>query len=712
MRRIVVRLAIATGVVVVGGALLALVAALAVLHIDWDLPPERPLGRPSVLFDADGTPWHSFVADVSHAEVALAGISPHLRDAVVATEDHRFYDHRGVDPAGVLRAVWQNVRRGEIVEGASTLTQQYVKLTFTGSERTFRRKVREAVLAVQLEKERSKDEILAAYLNRVYFGEGAYGAQAAALTYFGVPAADLTLAQAATLASTLGRPADWSPVDDPEGTRRRRDVVLAEMAAHGFASAADVAAAQAEPLGLSPVRRPPPAAPYLVEEIRRQLLATIGPDRLYHGGLAIQSTVDLDDQYELERRMAGHLPADPAVEPAAVALDPSTGDVLAAWSGRDFAESQVDLALSSDYGRPSGSTFKVFALVAALEQGYALDSSWAAPAQIRIGDWEPRGGGCGGRCSLAQATSSSINTVFAQVAESVGVPAMVEAAGRLGVRSTLRDDDLTQVLGTASVTPLDMASAFGALANDGVACPARVIRGITDADGQPVAVPDPRQPDPADVEAWHLSMVAAGWAVPEAEELGRCHRAVPAGVARRATTALRAVVDGGTGTRAAIGRPQAGKTGTTSDSTQVWFAGYTPDLSLAVMVSHRDGDVPLRGLDGCGGACYGGQLPARMWADLATGLLADVAPRDFPAPEVGDDDGVERRTPPAGPAPPPPPPPPPPAPAPPPPAPPQPDPQPEPVAPPPPAAPPPEPEPPPEEDPPGPGGLIGELLGG
>ncbi len=485
-RRFLLRLTVGLVSTVVVLALLVVGAGALALNTEWELPRPREVGGPSTLYDRDGAPWYRFVADVERTEIPLSQISPNLRDAVLATEDHRFYSHPGVDPLGVVRAVWQNVTDARISQGASTLTQQYVKLTFTGADRTISRKIREAVLAIQIEKDMSKDEILEAYLNRVYFGEGAYGAQAAAVRYFDVPASELTLAQAATIASTLGRPASYSPIDDPEGTLRRRDIVLQEMATFGLRSQDEVDAAIAEPLALRPYTVPAPAAPYLVEEIRRQLLDVYGPDRLYRGGLAITSTVDLDRQDELERRMIPHLPAEPGFEPAAVALDPATGDVIAAWSGRDFGTSQVDLALGNDYGRPSGSTFKVFALAAALEQGYELDSRWPAPSQVTIGDWRPRGGGCGGSCTLLQATARSVNTVFAQVADTIGTRSMVQMAERLGVQSTLRDNDLTQVLGTSSVTPLDMASAFGTLANDGVACPARLVLGVTDPDGSVV----------------------------------------------------------------------------------------------------------------------------------------------------------------------------------------------------------------------------------
>lgn len=642
--RILTRVGIALASAVLVVLMLLLGAATIALSIEWDVPREQELPGPSSLFDRDGVPLYRFAAEVERREVPLAAISVHLRDAVVAAEDHRFYEHRGVDPIAVLRAVWNNLRHDTITQGGSTLTQQYVKNAFVGTERTWSRKIREAVISLQLEKDLTKEQILEAYLNRVYFGAGAYGAEAAALTYFDKPASDLTLAEAATLASVIARPSDYNPRADPAGALARRNRVLDQMAEHGFRSPAEVRAAQAAPLGLAEPEPFQPAAPYVIEEIRRQMLAAYGPDLLYGGGLAITATLDVDRQFELEHRMLQHLPADPAVEPAAVAVDPATGDVLAAWSGRDFNASQVDLALSQDYGRPTGSAFKVFALVTALEEGYDLEDTFPAPATERIGDWTPSGGGCGGRCTLLEATVRSVNTAYANIGNAVGVADFTDMARRLGVRSTLRDHDLTQVLGTASVTPLDMASAFGTLANDGIACPARVVLRVTDHEGNPLPPPDPRQPTQPERTRWQARILGQGWDVDLREDLGRCYRAVAPGVARRANVALEQVVQRGTGQAADIGRPQAGKTGTTSDHTQAWFVGYTPDLSLAVMVSHRDGDVPLHDLPGCSGPCFGGEAAAPIWADLAEGLLAGVPPRPFPAPQDDERHGPMRGT--------------------------------------------------------------------
>ena len=532
-------IALASFAVVVTG--LAVAAGFIALSIDWEIPPPQEILGPSSVFDRDGRPLARFSAEVERREVPLSAISMALRDAVVAAEDHRFYEHRGVDPIAVLRAVWSNVRSGSVREGGSTLTQQFVKNAYVGDERTLWRKVREAIVSIQLEKELTKDEILEAYLNRVYFGQGAYGAEAAALTYFDKPAAELDLHEGALLASVLPEPSRYNPFTDPEGALDRRNVVLQEMATYGLVTQDRADAAMALPLDLVPQQLPPQGAPYFTEEVRRQLLEAFGPDLVYNGGLIVHTTIDLDLQDELERRMQAHLPGDPAFEPAVAVVDPATGDVLAAWSGRDFGASQVDLALGQDYGRPSGSTFKVFALATALEEGWTLSSTWPAPTQVTINDWSPQGGGCGGRCTLLQATAASVNTVYAQVARDVGAGDFTEMARRLGVTSTLRDDDLTQVLGTASVTPLDMASAMATLANDGIACPARVVTDVIEPDGVPQPPPDPRAPTAEERAAWEARMLGEGFAVDPTDH-GRCYRAVDAAVARQVTVALRAVV--------------------------------------------------------------------------------------------------------------------------------------------------------------------------
>lgn len=639
-KRVAARVAVTLVAFTAACAVMVGAFAMIALAIDWEIPERNELLGPSIAVDRHGRQLARFAADVERRPVPIHAISKTLQDAVVAKEDHRFYEHRGVDPVSVLRAVWRNVTTGGIAEGGSTLTQQYVKMVYVGTERTLYRKIREAVVALQLDKERSKQQILESYLNRAYFGDGAYGAQAAALTYFGKPAVDLALHEAALMASVLSAPTRLSPRVDPEGALARRNQVLDLMVTNGFALRERAQEAKRQPLGIVPYQREAPKAPYFVDELRQQLLDAFGPELLYNGGLQVQATIDLDKQALLEQHVGPHLPPNPDIDAGAAAVDPRTGDVLAAFGGRDYTLSQVNLALR--FGRQSGSTFKPVVLATALEEGMTLARRYPAPRSITIGDWNVDGGGCGGSCTLLRATSASVNTVYAQLGRDVGASDFTQMGYRLGVRSPLEDSktgqpSLTQVLGTANVTPLDLASAFATFANNGVACPARLVLSVRAPDGTPLPVPDPRQPTAEQRAAWDARMRDMGFDFGE-EDLGRCYRAVAPSVAREVTRALEAAVEGGTGTRAKIDRPQAGKTGTSQLNREIWFVGYTPTFSMGVAMYNRPRPVPLQGLPGCGRECFGGTIPAMIWRDAAAAMLADVPPEPFAEP--GPDERV------------------------------------------------------------------------
>ena len=637
--RIVLRFGIAAvSLIVVAIGLLAATSAIA-LAIDWEIPEGHELKGPARIYDRDGKLLARLTGAGEHRPRRLADISKHLQHAVIATEDRRFYEHQGVDPLSVVRAVVSNVRSGGIREGGSTLTQQFVKNVYVGNEQSLYRKVREALIALQLEKERSKDEILEAYLNQAYFGEGAYGAEAAARKYFAKSAAQLNAAESATLASVLSAPTALSPRNGLRAARDRRDVVLDEMGSAGYLTARQVRRAKRQPLHLTDPPKPNRIAPYFVEEVRTQLLEAYGDEAVYNGGLRVTTTLDVKRYEALQQQVRRNLPADRRLDAGVTAIDPATGDVLATYSGRSFKRSQVDLALGRGTdGRPSGSTFKVFALAAALEDGRTLSSTYPAPSSITIGGWSPSGnGGCGGACSLLQATALSANTVYAQVANEVGAREFTDLARRLGVRQTFRDPTLPEVLGTSDVTPLDMASAMATLANDGVACPARVITDVRQTGGGKLDPPDPRQPGARERAAIAEHLYDLGYRFGD-EDLGRCYRALAPSIARTTTKALEAVVEYGTGTRADIGRPQAGKTGTAQSNQEAWFVGYTPDLAMAVAFFHRDSQKPLTGVPGCSYVCFGGELPALIWHDAALALLQGVPKTRFKEP--GEDERV------------------------------------------------------------------------
>ncbi|MEX0659503.1 MAG: transglycosylase domain-containing protein [Egibacteraceae bacterium] len=650
--RFTLRAVVATvvfGAVSVGMVLLFAVVALA---IDWDIPdPQGELLGPSTVFDRNQTAITRFAAEIEARPVGLEGIAESLQLAVIASEDHRFYEHQGVDAFSVVRAVWRNLQTGGIAEGGSTLTQQYVKNVYVGDSVTWSRKIQEAVVALQLEKDMEKDEILEKYLNTVYFGAGAYGAEAAALTYFDKPAAELTVAEAATLAQTLTAPSRFSPRNNPGRARQRRDRVVDLMVQYGFIDRAEGAAARSSPMEIVQPRTEQPAAPFFMEQVRQQVIAEYGPDLVYRGGLHIITTLDLEQHFKLDQQVRERLPADPGLDIGAVALDPATGDILAAYSGRDFAASQVDLAMGNDFGQQTGSAFKPVPLAAVLERGKTLASTYGAPGSITIGGTTVRGSGCGGRCSLLRATAASSNTVFFQIGNELGVESMVEMAHRLGMRSAdlVREGPNAHgagmALGTADVTPLDMASAFGTFANMGVACPARTVLEVRNPGGAPLEPPDPRQPTEEQLAAWDARMAELGYEL-EDEDLGRCHRAIAPSVAGQVNEALQAVVSGGTGRQADIGRPQAGKTGTSQDSQQLWFTGYTPDLSLAVYLGDPRSPRPITGLAGCSRSCFGGGVAAPIWAAAASALLEGVEPAEFPEtpPDERTGRAAERRS--------------------------------------------------------------------
>ncbi len=613
--------------VIVGGLLIA--GIQVAMAVDWGVPEQgAPAREPTEVYDRDGEPLARFAAEVERDPVEFDEIAPSLRDAVVAKEDAEFWEHRGVDTLSVMRAVWHNVRTGTITQGGSTLTQQYVKNAFVGSDQTYTRKAREAMVALQMEKEHSKKEILTRYLNDVYFGEGAYGAEAAAQHYFDKPAAELDLAESATLASVLSAPARLSPRNDPTGAYDRRNRILDMMAEEGLADATRVARAKDTRIDLAPPPERVFAAPRFVEKVREDLLDAYGSERLYYGGLRVTTTIDLDQQAELAEQVEPYLPADPNIDAGVVALDHTTGEIVATYPGRlDFEESQVDLALR--FGNPTGSAFKPIVLATALELGNELSSTYPAPGSVTIGSWTVTGSRCPGQCTLLQATVASSNTAFANIANSVGVGRFTEMARRLGVRAEFADHDLSQALGTADVSPLDMASAFGTFANNGVNCPARTVRSVTTPDGEPIQPPDPRQPSEEQFEAWDERPDVRRR---HSDDESRCYQAVSPRVAYDVTTALQGVVAEGTGTNAQIDRPQAGKTGTTRNAREIWFTGYTPNLTISIFLGGRDEKRPLRTLPGCGGNCVGGDAPALLWADAAKTLLADVPPGEFTKP--------------------------------------------------------------------------------
>jgi penicillin-binding protein 1A len=594
--------------------------------------PERQAESTKILA-ADGSVLTTVHGEQNRERVDLAGMAPVLQDAVVAIEDARYFDHDGVDPRGLLRALSRDISSGRADEGGSTITQQYVRAVMLGSEKTLVRKLREAVLALQLEHKYSKREILQRYLNTVYFGNGAYGVEAASRLYFARPARDVDLAQAALLAGLIQAPERTNPYRDPAAAQQRRDVVLDRMAELGRAAPEEVAAARAQPLGVvpqTPGGRYPAA--HFVAQVERFVTSNpaFGPDRparerrLFTGGLRIETTLDPALQHLAERAVAEVL-VDPAADPEAalVSIDPRTGHVVAYVGGRDFfgdsPSAQFDLAQNAT-GRSSGSAFKPFVLAAALEAGIPLSRTFPAPSELTIPveGQEPwtvanyEGRGDGSRMDLSEATVESVNTVYAQLMMEVGPQAAVDAAARLGVRTPLLANPAA-VLGTNGVTALDLASAYASFAGDGLHAEPVFVTRVTDRDGTVL------------------------YQAPKARR-----RVLDAVTSRTVTDVLQEVVTDGTGVNARIGRQTAGKTGTAEDYSDAWFVGYTPELSTAVWVGFPGALQPMTPPT-TRITVTGGTWPAEIWQRYQGAALADRPASAFPSRADAERDARDRR---------------------------------------------------------------------
>jgi penicillin-binding protein 1A len=561
-----------------------------------------PLAETSVIYDRNGDVLVELFGEQNRTYVPLANIPLHLRQAVIATEDQNFYEHKGVDPFGIARALWVNITQGKH-QGGSTITQQYVVNTFIQREDSLSRKIKEAMLAYELETSYSKDEILEKYLNTIYYGHGAYGVQAAAETYFGKSVGDLTTAQCALIAGVIKSPGSYSPRLDMEAAKNRRDTVLGQMLELGSIDTSTHAAAVAEPIELPAPKPTDVPAPYFVEWVKQTLIDMYGPDAVFKGGLRVTTTIDRTKQQAAETAITSIL--DQADDPSAavVAIDPRTGEVLAMVGGKDFNTQQFNVAVQGL--RQPGSSFKPFVLVAGLEEGISPEKAYesrAAQFTIPGGQtWKVSGSSAGGPMRLRVATEKSINSVFAQLILEVGANVVADTATRMGITTPINAVPAI-ALGSQEVTPLEMASAYGTLANAGTHIPPHGILQVTDVNGEVLYEPDTT---PEDV----LS---------------------PA-VAYLATDMLKGVISRGTGTAAKIGRPAAGKTGTTQEYRDAWFVGYTPDLVASVWMGYPEGQIEMTNVHGR--KVTGGSFPAQIWAAFMQEALKDSKALDFTRPQ-------------------------------------------------------------------------------
>jgi penicillin-binding protein 1A len=570
------------------------------------------------VYAADG---HTILAVLrgsqSRVLVPSERISPWIKQAIVAVEDRRFYEHRGIDLRGMGRALWADIRHKAALQGGSTITQQFVKNELVGTEKSVTRKLKEATLAWQLEQKWDKDKILTAYLNTIYFANGAYGIERASRTYFRHNAKKLTLAESALLAGIPEDPSRWDPVAHPQQAKRRRTLVLRQMLQQEIITPGQYRIAvrarmpRPQDVHLSGVVG---QAPYFGEYVKQQLLAKLGAKRVFGGGYRVHTTIDLSLQRAAREAIDKWLPSPDGPQAALVAINPANGAVLAMYGGRNFHASQFNLAVQGE--RQPGSSFKPFVLATALDQGIAPQTTFVSkPISIFLGDkyWPVNNyeGEYQGTIDLWRAITSSDNSVFAQLTKLVGPPAVARTAKRLGITGHL-DPVFSIGLGTQIVSPLDMARAYATFANGGYRVDGKVfgnlpraITHIDGIDGKPVY-------ENAPVKRAVMSSTQSALL----------------------TSMLMGVVTGGTGKAAAIpGYSVAGKTGTTEDYGDAWFVGYTPQLVAAVWVGYPDKLTPMLS-EYHGRPVAGGTYPAQIWKSFMQSALKDIGaePRSFPSP--------------------------------------------------------------------------------
>ena len=566
-------------------ALLAAVAWTASGLPSFREMQRSPQGQSVVIRAADGTELVSIGPSYGRW-LRYEEIPPEMIAAMKAVEDRRFDWHPGIDPIGTARAIRVRLETGRWSQGGSTITQQLARNLFLSNVRTFDRKLREAVLALALEQRLTKPQILELYLNRVYFGGGAYGIDAAARKFFGHPATTLSIEEAAIIAGLVKAPSRYAPTADPERARRRAATVIATMAEAGAIPAAEAEAARAR-LGAVQfaIDRTQGDVRYFTDWVLTQL------DSLTDEAvepLEVITTLVPAHQRAAEEAARAQGPAGTQI--ALVAMTPD-GQVTAMVGGRDYATSVYNRAVTAR--RQPGSAFKLFPYVAALEDGMTPEDV-VVDEPVRFGDWSPRNsnGRTLGPVTLKQAFALSINTVAAKLGAQVGFDTVASVARRFGISTPLNRQP-AMVLGTSDVTLLELTAAYAAIANGGIEVRPWGIREIRTASGTLLYAREPQTPRVL------VAPFVAGWM----------------------TELLEAVVREGTGRAAAIGRPVAGKTGTTSSGRDGWFIGFTPDLVAGVWLG-RDDARPVPGL-------AGGQAPARAFAAFMTRALAGTPPRPF-----------------------------------------------------------------------------------
>lgn len=562
----------------------------------------------SQIYDVHGNLITTVHATENRLPVKLSQVPKDLQNAFIATEDNRFYSHHGVDPIGIMRAIWVNIAHDGVAEGGSTITQQLARNAFLTQDRTLKRKIMEAMLAIRIEQYYTKQEILEMYLNQIYFGQGAYGVQAAAHVYFGKNVQDLDLAQSAMLAGLPQSPNYYSPLTNYKAGKARQAVVLGQMVKYDYIDQATADKAKDEDLGLrekSEAAHSDNNASYFIDYVISEIAEKYGDDAVYKDGLKIYTTIDMkaqDAAVQAMHNLPNFYTDDKGLtqpQGALIAINPHNGYIVAMVGGR--GDDSFNRAVLAE--RQPGSAFKPFVYLAAIQDGMT-PGTVMDDKKIEFNGWSPKNyeGTYSGQMTLHYALQHSVNTIAVQLADAVGMRKVLNLASSLGI-TTLddsKDNNLAAALGglTNGVKPIDMAVAYGTLANGGVKVKPVAITKIVDRNGQVVE-----------------------------ENSTEEQRVVDPKYAYVITNMLESVMSGGTGGGASIGCPAAGKTGTTDESKDAWFVGYTPDLVAAVWMGD---DYGIETLDGI----TGGTVPAVIWRDFMSQALnaMEIPASDFTVP--------------------------------------------------------------------------------
>ena len=590
-------------IVLIGAAFWGLAGLMPAVDIEDSLRPDAA----SQYFDDKGELIYTTASEEQRVPVSLEKMPKHLQEAFISIEDARFYEHGGIDIRGTARALFVTLTGGD-VQGGSTITQQLAKNAFLSNERTITRKIKEAFIARQLEERYTKDEILEMYLNRIYFGQGTYGVETASLYYFGKHVEDIDLAEAATLAAIPKSPNYYNPIENPEASKERRDLVLDQMVKYGYISQTEADTAKAEKIAVSvsETQNKKEYLSYFFDYCNEFIMDKFGADALYKGGLRIYTTINSDMQQAAVDALQ-YLPdyytddnklTQPQV--ALVSLDPTTGYIKAMIGGR--AEDKFNRAIMAV--RQPGSSFKPFVYLAAMDSGFTPASVVEDKETEFAKGWKPQNSDRAwhGKVSLRTALTKSMNVPTVLVAQQVGVGKILETAKALGITTlvedgTYTDANLAMALGGLSrgVIPLEMAAAYGAIGNNGVYVKPIAILKIEDRNGKIIY-----------------------------ENKTERHEAVNPQAAYLTVDMMKGVFVNGTAAGSGIGRPAAGKTGTTDDFKDAWFVGFTPNLSTAVWIGDDNG----RALD----YMYGSMQPLSIWRSYMVNAVANLPAVDFIRP--------------------------------------------------------------------------------